>query len=73
MTGCRVGAKNTLDRNYLYLAEKLGVEVLPETEVTAVRPRAGGGYVRRDAAARSRRAARRTTFTRRQRGASPAA
>jgi len=45
MTGCRVGAKNTLDRNYLYLAEKKGVEVRPETEVTAVRERAGGGYV----------------------------
>ena len=44
MTGCRVGAKNTLDRNYLYLAERLGVEVLPETEVTAVRALAGGGY-----------------------------
>jgi cholesterol oxidase len=44
MTGCRVGAKNTLDRNYLYLAEKKGVEVRPETEVTAVRQRAGGGY-----------------------------
>ena len=45
MTGCRVGAKNTLDRNYLYLAEKLGATVRPETEVTAVRPRAGGGYI----------------------------
>jgi cholesterol oxidase len=44
MTGCRVGAKNTLDRNYLYLAEKRGAEVLAETEVVAVRPRAGGGY-----------------------------
>ena len=44
MTGCKVGAKNTLDRNYLYLAEKRGVTVRPETEVTAVRPRAGGGY-----------------------------
>ena len=44
MTGCRVGAKNTLDRNYLYLAEKLGVEVRPETEVTAVRALDGGGY-----------------------------
>jgi cholesterol oxidase len=44
MTGCRVGAKNTLDRNYLYLAEKHGAEVLPETEVTHVAPRDGGGY-----------------------------
>jgi cholesterol oxidase len=44
MTGCRVGAKNTLDRNYLYLAEKRGAQVLAETEVTAVRPRPGGGY-----------------------------
>ena len=44
MTGCRVGAKNTLDRNYLYLAEKHGAEVVPETEVTAIRPLEGGGY-----------------------------
>jgi cholesterol oxidase len=42
MTGCRVGAKNTLDRNYLYLAERLGAEVLAETEVLAVRPESGG-------------------------------
>lgn len=45
MTGCRIGAKNTLDRNYLYLAEKRGVEVRPETEVLAVRAKNGGGYV----------------------------
>ena len=44
MTGCRVGAKNTLDRNYLYLAEQLGVSVNAETEVTNVRPSEGGGY-----------------------------
>ena len=44
MTGCRVGAKNTLDQNYLYLAEKHGAEVRPETEVIAVRPKDGGGY-----------------------------
>ena len=44
MTGCRFGAKNTLDRNYLYLAEKRGLEVHTETEVTAVRPVDGGGY-----------------------------
>ena len=44
MTGCRVGAKNTLDKNYLYLAEKLGLDLIAETEVTAVRPRERGGY-----------------------------
>lgn len=45
MTGCRVGAKNTLDQNYLYLAEQLGCEILPETEVGAVREAEGGGYI----------------------------
>lgn len=38
MTGCRVGAKNTLDRNYLYLAERAGAVVQPDSTVTAVRP-----------------------------------
>jgi cholesterol oxidase len=38
MTGCRVGAKNTLVKNYLYLAEQKGAKVLPLTTVTAVRP-----------------------------------
>lgn len=38
MTGCRFNAKNTLDKNYLYLAEKNGVEVLPETLVKNVIP-----------------------------------
>jgi cholesterol oxidase len=42
MTGCRFNAKNTLDKNYLYLAEKLGLEVKTETEVMAVRPMDGG-------------------------------
>jgi len=44
MTGCRVGAKNTLDRNYLYLAERRGAVIQAETEVEAVRPRPVGGY-----------------------------
>jgi len=43
MIGCPVGAKNTLDKNYLHLAERLGARILPETEVTGVRP-AGDGY-----------------------------
>ncbi len=34
MSGCRVGAKNTLVKNYLYLAEKLGAKVFPLTTVT---------------------------------------
>ena len=44
MTGCRHGAKNTLVKNYLYLAERAGATVHPLTTVIRVRPRAGGGY-----------------------------
>ena len=33
MTGCRNNSKNTLDKNYLYLAQQLGVEILAENEV----------------------------------------
>ncbi|MER5701304.1 GMC family oxidoreductase [Micromonospora sp. NPDC002296] len=44
MTGCRRGAKNTLVKNYLWLAERLGARVHPLTTVTAVRPADGGGY-----------------------------
>jgi cholesterol oxidase len=44
MIGCRYGAKNRLDLNYLHLAERLGADIVPETTVTAVRPRPGGGY-----------------------------
>ena len=44
MTGCRHGAKNTLVKNYLYLAEQLGVEVRPLATVTELRERRGGGW-----------------------------
>ncbi len=44
MVGCRYGAKNTLDLNYLYLAEQLGVRIIPETRVTDVRPSHREGY-----------------------------
>ncbi|PPK69618.1 GMC family oxidoreductase [Actinokineospora auranticolor] len=44
MTGCRVGAKNTLVKNYLYLAEKAGARIVPLTTVTAVRPRGDGSF-----------------------------
>lgn len=45
MTGCKHDAKNSLDKNYLFLAERNGVVVQPDTRVTAVRPRPEGGYV----------------------------
>lgn len=38
MTGCRHNAKNTLDKNYLYLARRLGVDILPENKVINVTP-----------------------------------
>ena len=38
MVGCRFNAKNTLDKNYLYFAEKRGAKILDETRVTNVRP-----------------------------------
>ena len=41
MMGCRYNAKNTLDKNYLYLAEKHGARVFPETRVVDVVPRNG--------------------------------
>ncbi len=44
MTGCRHNAKNTLVKNYLYLAEQAGAKVHPLTTVTDVRPKVGGGY-----------------------------
>ncbi len=44
MVGCKVGAKNTLDRNYLYLAEKNGAVVHPDTQVTDLEPLPGGGW-----------------------------
>ncbi|MFJ2767378.1 GMC family oxidoreductase N-terminal domain-containing protein [Streptomyces sp. NPDC087300] len=44
MTGCRHGAKNTLNENYLYLAEKAGAVVHPMTSVVAVTEDSRGGY-----------------------------
>ena len=44
MTGCRHNAKNTLVKNYLYLAEQAGAVVHPLTTVTKVVPLDGGGY-----------------------------
>lgn len=38
MVGCPHNAKNTLDKNYLYFAEKYGAEVRPEANVIDIRP-----------------------------------
>ncbi len=38
MVGCPHGAKNTLVKNYLWLAERRGAEVTPERTVTEIRP-----------------------------------
>ncbi len=48
MIGCRIGAKNRLDVNYLYLAERAGATVHPSTRVTAVRPAGSGWLVETD-------------------------
>jgi len=44
MVGCRYGAKNTLDKNYLYFAEKWGARIFPERTAIDIRPLADGGY-----------------------------
>jgi cholesterol oxidase len=57
MAGCRYNAKNTLDKNYLYLAEKRGTTLYAQTKVIDVKPLDGAadgarGYeVRTQAAA----------------------
>ena len=42
MVGCPHGAKNTLVKNYLYLAERGGAEVIPEQTVIDIRPLGDG-------------------------------
>lgn len=42
LTGCPHNAKNSLDKNYLYLAEQAGVKVLPERKATVIQPIEGG-------------------------------
>ena len=45
LVGCPYGSKNSLDYNYLYLAERRGAEIRPEQQVTRIEPLSGGGYV----------------------------
>lgn len=44
MVGCRHGAKNTLEKNYLYFAEKFGARIVSESRVTDIKPLSHGGY-----------------------------
>ena len=46
MVGCRYGAKNTLVKNYLWFAERRGVQVLPERQATEIRPLGAGRRLR---------------------------
>lgn len=45
MTGCRNNAKNTLPKNYLGLAEKVGAKVFPLTTVTKVEQGSNGEWI----------------------------
>jgi cholesterol oxidase len=45
MVGCRDGGKNSLDRNYLYLAEQAGAKIVPEHKVVEVKQEKNGEYV----------------------------
>jgi cholesterol oxidase len=61
MTGCRHGAKNTLVKNYLGLAEKAGAQVIPMTTVTGFEQRDDGSWlVHTVRTGRSRLSARKT-------------
>ena len=44
MVGCRYRAKNTLDYNYLWFAERFGARIFPETRATRLVPLPDGGY-----------------------------
>lgn len=44
LTGCPYGSKNSLDYNYLYLAQRQGAHILPHRKVTGIVPQPGAGY-----------------------------
>ena len=46
MIGCRFGAKNRLDVNYLHLAERAGAVIHPDTTVTGLAVDGGGWRIR---------------------------
>ncbi|GFH36097.1 GMC family oxidoreductase [Streptomyces pacificus] len=66
MTGCRHGAKNTLNENYLHLAERAGAVIHPMTSVVSVREDARGGFAVGTVPSRNRRGGAGRTFTARR-------
>jgi cholesterol oxidase len=66
MTGCRHGAKNTLNENYLHLAEKAGAVVHPMTTVVSVTDDSRGGYAVQTLPTDERRKGEGRTFTARR-------
>ncbi|MFH8488093.1 GMC family oxidoreductase N-terminal domain-containing protein [Streptomyces longisporoflavus] len=63
MTGCRHGAKNTLNENYLYLAEKAGAVIHPMTSVVTLTEDSRGGYAVATLPTDSKRKGKGRTFT----------
>ncbi|MFJ3900548.1 GMC oxidoreductase [Streptomyces sp. NPDC090025] len=66
MTGCRHGAKNTLNENYLHLAERAGATVHPMTTVVAVTENSRGGFAVRTLPTDNRKKGAGRTFTARR-------
>ncbi|MFJ7127744.1 GMC oxidoreductase [Streptomyces sp. NPDC098101] len=66
MTGCRHGAKNTLNENYLHLAEKAGATVHPMTTVVTVTEDSRGGFAVKTLPTDRRKKGRGRTFTARR-------
>ncbi|MCM2389417.1 GMC family oxidoreductase N-terminal domain-containing protein [Streptomyces albipurpureus] len=63
MTGCRHGAKNTLNENYLHLAERAGAVVHPMTTALTITEEPQGGFAVTTAPSDQRRHGVRRTFT----------
>jgi cholesterol oxidase len=45
LTGCKHGSKNSLDKNYLYLARKHGAVILPNRKAVNIVPQKDGTYL----------------------------
>ncbi|MBY6303066.1 GMC family oxidoreductase [Streptomyces clavuligerus] len=63
MTGCRHGAKNTLNENYLHLAQRAGAVVHPMTTAVTLTENSRGGFAIGTLPSDGRRRGRGRTFT----------